>query len=372
MNFDWYAYEWSESEKKGFNCYSQIKLLKTDGDKEKHKLLVYGKNGIKNEKTLVSCYSRFITEMLGSLESLSLKKPTIDIKSLPPFSFFLQFTFKLATSYISKDDEVFYICDNHIKKDKVFKVPMVSGSTWKGNMRWTAGRLLEMNTDINERFKKRVQISNLFGNENEAEERYFDSLMPEKKDDFKMIMRNPSNKEGLRRGRLNFYPTFFDKISLEVINPHDRKTKAGTVPIYIESVPDGATGTFSLLYVPFDLMGKLSGEIKKQVTGDINMVSDSLKEMMLTYGFSAKKSSGFGVAEKDIKGIFEMSGNKDKQAKQEPVKPEITKKKTYSTFSELLSSRLPTNQSNSETFSSFLEMRDYIEKVEEEIMKNDR
>lgn len=294
--------------------------------------------------------------------------PQPKIDDLPFHSFFLQFTFILAKPYLSKDDEAFYICENPVKKDKVFKVPMVSGSTWKGNMRWTAGRLLEMDTNIDERLKKRIRISNLFGNENETEERYFDSLMPEKKDDFKTIMRNLSNKEDLRRGRLNFYPTFFDKISLEVINPHDRKTKAGTGHIYIESVPDGARGTFSLLYVPFDLMGKLSKETKQQVAEDINLVYDSLETMMFTYGFSAKKSSGFGIISKDIKeGVFVMSGH---PYKKNLSAPEPTKKRIISSFKELSSSKQTINQAKSSMFSSFSEIQVLIEQVKKEVIES--
>ncbi|GJQ24734.1 MAG: hypothetical protein HBSAPP01_25240 [Candidatus Brocadia sapporoensis] len=299
------------------------------------------------------------------------RKPKVDISLLPPFSFFLQFTFTLAQPYLCKDDEAFYICDNPIRKDKTFKVPMVSGSTWKGNMRWTAGKQLESYPDINDKLKKRIQLINLFGNENEAEERYFDSLMPEKKDTLKKIMSISSNKEGLKKGRLNFYSTFFNRISLEVINPHDRKTKAGTVPIYIESVPTGASGIFSLLYVPFDLMGKLSGEIKQAVNEDIDMVCNILEKMMLTYGFSAKKSCGFGIIEKGIRGIFEVSGNKNKEPeKSEPVKSKLTKKKTFSTFSEFLSSKHPTHKSNNSTFSSFEEMKAIINQVKAEVIKN--
>ena len=195
--------------------------------------------------------------------------------------------------------------------------------------------------------------------------------MPEKKEAFEQVMRNSFNREGLRKGRLYFYPTFFDRIGLEVINPHGRKTRAGTIPIYIESVPIDATGTFSLLYVPFDLMGKSFEQIKEQVSEDIKLVYNSLETMMLTYGFSAKKSSGFGVIKKDIKGIFEMSGNKDKKpTKPESIKPKLPKKKTYYGFNELSSSIQPIEQADISTFSSFSEMWDRIEKVKAEVMKN--
>lgn len=113
---------------------------------------------------------------------------------------------------------------------------MVSASTWKGNLRWTSAKEIELKTDdVNVKLLKRIHLVNLFGNENEAEARYMNSVMPDKVDDFKKEMKNWTNSNGLKRGRLNFYPTFFDQIGLEVINLHDRKTKAGTNPIYIES-----------------------------------------------------------------------------------------------------------------------------------------
>ena len=63
--------------------------------------------------------------------------------------------------------------------------------------------------------------------------------------------------------------TFFDLIDVEVINPHSRKTRAGTHPIYLECVPQGAKGTFSLLYVPFDLIGADKAEIRRQALEDL-------------------------------------------------------------------------------------------------------
>lgn len=100
------------------------------------------------------------------------------------------------------------------------------------------------------------------------------------------------------KGRLHFYPTFFDKIGLEVINPHDRRTKAGATPVNIECAPEGAKGTFSLLYLaPFNTNAE--AEAKK----DWDIICDAINKMMLEYGFSAKKSSGYGVIEKKCLGI---------------------------------------------------------------------
>lgn len=74
----------------------------------------------------------------------------------------------------------------------------------------------------------------------------------------------------------------------------------GKKPILFESVPAGAQGTFTLLYVPFDLIGADETEIRKQALADLHLVAEGLKEMFLTYGFSAKRTSGYGVAKDEI------------------------------------------------------------------------
>ncbi len=293
------------------------------------------------------------------------------LKIMPSYSFFLQFKFTLATPYISRDDEEFYICDNPIRKDKVFKVPMVSGSSWKGNMRWTAGKLLELKiNDNDQKLKRRKQLLKLFGHENEPEKRYFDSLMQVNEDTFKNELKKCSNKDGLRSGRLHFYPTFFNQISLEVINPHDRKTKAGTLPIYIESVPVDAGGTFSLLYMPFDLMGRPEADVKEEVIKDLETVFHAIKKMMLTYGFSAKKSSGFGIVSEDIKGTFEMSGFPIKKIKS----PQEQKIDDSNPFAKLapLKKELPTEKVKDDSFYSFRDLGQLINRVTEEVIKNDK
>lgn len=127
-------------------------------------------------------------------------------------------------------------------------------------------------------------------------------------------------------------------------------------------------GIFSLLYVPFDLMGKPSEEIKQQVPEDIKLVYDSLKKMMLTYGFSAKKSSGFGIIDKDLKEVlFLMSGctHKEKPLVSKPKRKEIS----YS-FKEFTNANQTTNQAKSSKISSFSEMLGVILQKKEEAMKS--
>ncbi|HIQ05665.1 MAG TPA: hypothetical protein EYH31_08220 [Anaerolineae bacterium] len=186
----------------------------------------------------------------------------VDLACLPGYSICLKFTFRLAQSYLSKDDDAFYIIDNPVRKDKVFKTPMVSPTSWKGSLHhalWQLGH------------REGEQVKRLFG---------------ETRDD-----------DTGQSGRLFFYPTFFEKTSLEIINPHDRVRRVGKNPILFESVPAGAKGRFTLLYVPFDRIGQDEAETCRQVAEDLTLLAQGLQAMFTLYGFGAKTSSGFGLAE---------------------------------------------------------------------------
>jgi CRISPR-associated protein Cmr2 len=104
-------------------------------------------------------------------------------------------------------------------------------------------------------------------------------------------------------GRLTFFPTFFDKVSLEVINPHDRATGVGARgPILLECVPQGAQGNFFLLYVPFGPFGQSDDDRRAGIADDLHAVAEGVRAMLTTYGFGAKTSSGFGTVEEQLAG----------------------------------------------------------------------
>lgn len=191
--------------------------------------------------------------------------PVPDLTILPPYSFSLRFRFTLAQPYLSKDDNAFYIVDNPIVRDKVFRLPMVRPSSWKGSLRaamWQLGYRKESDDE---------SVQRLFGD-----------------------IRGGDKGQA---GRLRFFPTFFTKTGLEIINPHDRKTKVGKKPILFECVPHGADGAFTLLYVSFDRIGKEVDETRRQAAKDLKVVAKAIEAMFTVYGFGAKTSSGFGCAE---------------------------------------------------------------------------
>ena len=242
--------------------------------------------------------SRNIENKFNALTN-SMDCSEIDLNLLPEFSFLLRFKFTLEKPYLSRDEQDFYIIDNPVRKDKIFGLPFVAPSSWKGSLRAALQRRDgKYNSD-------NLEIQRIFGN-NRREER----------------------QEMLRAGRLHFFPTFFSKIDLEIINPHDRDRKVGINPILMESVPEGTSGIFSLLYVPYDLIGKDENEIKSQVIGHIILVIKGIAAMFKDYGFGAKTSSGYGIARSDLADgklvlrAKNVNAAKDKLTKLEP--PEKT------------------------------------------------
>ena len=210
------------------------------------------------------------------LHRLGMLWPRLDtsvLEMLPPGSFGLQFRFSLEEPFVSKDDAPFYPHDNPLRKEWAFKVPMVGGSGWKGNlraaMRW----------------------------QNEGQE----------DDDFRLLF-GPPRPEGavpdgyFRAGRLRFYPTYFDALELEMLNPHDRESGSGRDPFNLECVPIGGQGVFSLLYVPFDRAGLPWDDYRDEVGCHLERATRGLQAMFRTIGFSAKRTSGFGLAAEVVEG----------------------------------------------------------------------
>jgi CRISPR-associated protein Cmr2 len=239
-----------------------------------YKSLIQGRKG-------ESIYTEaLIRPELGQLRALGIYPPKVEVAKHPWGSFFLQFPFTLAKPCLSGGSEKFYVHENPLIKDAAFKIPMVQGSNWKGNMKGV-GRLASKRGRVTKDVLER-----LFGNDLE------DSL---------------AETAEMRQGRLHFYPTFFDRIGLEVINPHSRKTKAGKNPIMIEVAPPGASGVFSLFYCPFDLVGEAEEAVVKQVREDLQFTCFAVEQMMRFYGFSAKRSKGYS-------GIQKMLRDKDGRA----------------------------------------------------------
>jgi len=197
----------------------------------------------------------------------------------------LEAEFELLTPWYSKDDRPFHVLDNPVRKDRVFGVPFMAAASWKGMLRWAC----RMQAGRREHFEqgKRFEdwrdpdwILHLFGNEK-------------------------GEKEHFQQGVLAFYPTWFDKIGFEVINPHDRSRRAGTQPIYYEVVPgrrpkpgnpdqheDGGKGKLHLLYAPWP--GMKAAAKPEEV---LRQLLEAIETLLTTYGISAKRTVGWGTGQ---------------------------------------------------------------------------
>lgn len=185
------------------------------------------------------------------------------IDQMPTLSVLLRVPFCLRKPYLSKDDGDFYLLDNPVRKEKIFQVPMVAATGWKGALRAALWQL-------NYREDHEVTVR---------------------------LLGNPRESEAEQAGRLHFFATFFDKIGLEVINPHNRQSGVGKRgPILMECVPQGTTGTLLLLYVPFGSFDP------REIAQDLEVTARGLQAMLAVYGFGAKTSSGFGVVEEQLVG----------------------------------------------------------------------
>jgi len=318
MKYDLYA----EYEQNTLPCTAHpFQIVKVEGAKNKrYKELDPRKDRRGYLYEVKNNFKRNVKEEKTFLENLSLEKPNLTSLNLSTHYFFLQFKFKLRKPYISRDDDPFYsvVNENPIRKDKAFKVPMVSPTAWKGNLRWAMMKArLEQGQDKDKFAEERLRQALLFGPEKGTEDtskgwadylnKLEEQIKPEKTYpellNFHFGLKTNDQLPNFK-GRLHFYPTFFNDIDLEVINPHDRKKGVSSKgPIYFECVPAGTSGCFSLLYFPFDLIGR-EDEYKEYMREDIKAILEAVKAMFLDYGFSAKKLVGYGVAkEKEFKEV---------------------------------------------------------------------
>ena len=312
MSHDFYAEFWDErrhganfGKVEGVdNIYQKIKLsslhLSTEQNKRWARENKYSK-WIKKEYI-----NNVIKPQLELMEKLGIKEPN-NLSSFVRDSILLKIAFTLKKPYISQDDEEFYIIDNPICKDKVFKVPLVRASSWKGALRWVSMKIRLIDSDSKSKeyyVQERIKLLRLFGNEKDS--KFLDDLFRQKLGEeegkeairqFEEKAKNYASKEGNRGGRLIFYPTFLDLIGLDIIAPHDRETRTVKVPIQFEVAPENAKGTFSLLYFPFDLISEEGERVKKEVKEDLEVLKEAIPTMLTKYGFGAKTTSGYGVVE---------------------------------------------------------------------------
>lgn len=193
-----------------------------------------------------------------------------DLNGLPGDSFLIKLSFILKKPYTSKDEGEFYIIEGRIFKNPIVRdtftgLPIVKSSTWKGHLKFAAGKV-----EWEEKEKRKI-IKRLFGSEPE--------------------------EDVALKGSLYFFPTFFkDEAKKYVITPLKRDTRTpANGPIQLEVMKPKSRGEFYLLYSAHP---HRDDHREDNINNDLKFLTKALKLMFYTYGFSAKKTSGFGVINK--------------------------------------------------------------------------
>jgi len=328
-------------------------VLDKNKELETHKQFIEGKN---------KQYRIGNKSLINKISGIFDKKEQVEerirgyLQKLPSYSFIIWTSFILKAPYFSKDDDEFYIIQNPILKETNFKVPMVRGSSWKGALASTFKDL------INEKNEKRELIESflrIFGAGSESI-RAIEKYLRKESNDLESLKDkllefvlfelglkvnkisadkiNSANSESdilaeiqkylsekrkqslaklpiefqTHRGRAIFYPTYFDRLSLEIINPHNRKKRAGTNPIHYEVVPPGTEGILQIIYIPFDGVLKSEKGLKEEVETDLKNLCSAI-EKIEEKGIGAKTKLGWGRFSLETKKCFLNFNEEDKE-----------------------------------------------------------
>lgn len=243
--------------------------------------------------------------------------------ALPPGAWMAQIRFTLRRNLFSRDEVSLYPTDNPMLRDPFTKRPMIAGSTWKGCLRAAAYEFLLRQSTENHKAGRngetvaaeRLAIWRLFGNEKgkkveEDEEEgaiargniqaYLNrTLGMDARKRFSSLKEESlvaTGEEHLTRGRLHCLPSYPDKVALDVFNPRNPQTQAGSIPIHYEVVPEGTPVTLTLLYFPFDILDAPKEVLDKERKSDWERTRGYCDHLLRYCGVGAKKTLGFGTA----------------------------------------------------------------------------
>lgn len=242
--------------------------------------------------------------------------------------FVIEFFFKLQSPLMTGDEPGHYPIDNPVRKDTVFSLPLIAATSWKGLL-WSAYfyrfveplyqnfRLNNNNQNQEEYLAARWRMLRLYGTEKQAQkqnEPWPESLNTNSDghfDTFTMRIRRAFLPEDQVHktsvptpnvaGCLYCFPTFFDAIDVDIINPHDPIRRVGTIPIHLEVVPAGSIGFFRLIYRQRKaLLRNTEGTPQAAAKSDFSALLHTIQFLFREYGFSAKRTSGYGIAEDSL------------------------------------------------------------------------
>lgn len=191
--------------------------------------------------------------------------------------FSLHVPFKLMRAYFSREEGPFHALDaanpwrptvteNPIVRDRLTGCPMIRSTSWRGHLRFAMSCTCTVNED---------DLALIFG--------------PRKS-------RSGEETKG-REARLRVLPSYFpaQDATRDVITPLNafRVPLAGAIGY--EVMPVGAVSELHVLYVATK---SGQGHPERDACQHLGLVLRGVEGMLMEYGFSAKRTSGFGVIHK--------------------------------------------------------------------------
>jgi hypothetical protein len=172
----------------------------------------------------------------------------------------LSFEWRLVSPFFSRADIEMDVFDNPLSRDSLTLRPILRASGAKGML----GHVLRQN------------------DETLAEE----LLGPCVKK-----MQSP-HAEG-SAGSLVVGDVVFDKVGVDIFSPHERRFGVVDHPVSFEVVPEGAKAEWGLM-----LWERMPGTLDTPgLRARLNLILGSARDLLLSLGMSAKRTSGYGMAE---------------------------------------------------------------------------
>jgi hypothetical protein len=250
---------------------------------------------------------RTVDQGQTALKNAGLLPTLPPIESLPAYSATLSLKFRLLTPLLTRDDDPFYLFDNPVRKDHIFGVPYLSAAGLKGLAADAYQRAFPGQTewiglgadDQTRTARFRIQDSHalrLFG-----------------------LADDGVQAEGSQAGRLHFSPAWFHAVQYIIINPTNKETGLGQVPIQFEAIaphlPNGKPVEGELQVFYFNPHGSPDSD-EAMVRGDLARWLASVATWWPVLGLGAKRLAGYGAIE-PVSVVCQAKGWKDWKEEQQ-------------------------------------------------------
>lgn len=237
------------------------------------------------------------------------------LQQLLPGSVRIRLKFKLLQPMLSREADSFNLFDNSLRKDAVFRVPHLGPQTIKGlvadayqrafpSEAWPQPRkwsdLGTSDSDPERTRSYRMEdrfAARLFGTATDTNAGHEDGIHTVKEGGLTV---GTSVSDLDCDGRLHFSPVWFEKVQFVIMNPVDRRTSRGGIPIQFETIAPGQQAEMEFVY--HNPYGLPDSEVSL-VRSDLCRMLWAVAHWWPQLGLGSKRLAGYGGIEPVAAGI---------------------------------------------------------------------